>query len=72
MTVKEIIKQYLETNGFDGLCNDDCGCSKDDLFPCGNIQEDCNPAFKCNCDHSCGLHSYCYITEKMDECWIKL
>lgn len=34
MTVKEIIKDYLDKNGFDGLKTIDCGCHKDDLFPC--------------------------------------
>lgn len=24
MTLKEIVKQYLDDNGFDGLCGDDC------------------------------------------------
>ena len=40
MTVREIIKKYLEDNGFDGLCNInvECGCRLDDLCPC---QENC-------------------------------
>lgn len=28
----------LMQNGYDGLCNDDCGCGVDDLMPCGNIE----------------------------------
>ncbi len=43
MTVKEIIKEYLEQNGFDGLYNEDCGCHIDDLFCCGNNGEECQP-----------------------------
>jgi len=35
MTVEEIIKEYLTTNGYDGLCCEDCGCGIDDLAPCG-------------------------------------
>ena len=34
MTVHEIVLEYLEEHGFDGLCTDDCGCSVDDLAPC--------------------------------------
>jgi hypothetical protein len=34
--VKEIVKKYLEDNGYGGLCNceGDCGCTLDDLMPC--------------------------------------
>ncbi len=38
MTVKELVKAYLKTNGFDGLfCTfgDGCGCSLENLMPCG-------------------------------------
>jgi len=41
MTVEEIVTEYLAANGYDGLCNDDCGCWLDDLFPCGSAQSDC-------------------------------
>ena len=37
MTVLEIVKLYLEANGYDGLYDDDCGCGKDDLAPCAGI-----------------------------------
>lgn len=38
----------LMQNGYDGLCNDDCGCGVDDLMPCGNIENlrKCKPAKK--------------------------
>jgi len=45
MTVHEIVKEYLETNGFDGLCNDECGCSKNDLFPCDDACLGCIAAY---------------------------
>jgi len=45
MTVLEIVKGYLETNGFDGLCNETCGCSKNDLFPCDDACMDCIAAY---------------------------
>ena len=34
MTVKEIVKKWLEDNGYDGLAGEDCGCKLDDLFCC--------------------------------------
>ena len=36
LTVKEIVEQYLEAHGFDGLYDDDadCGCFLGDLMPC--------------------------------------
>jgi len=46
MTVKEIIKKYLEANGFDGLHYEDCGCSLKDLMICGNSCELCEPGYK--------------------------
>jgi hypothetical protein len=41
--VKEIVINYLRANGFDGLYNDDCGCSIDDLCPCVDDWSDCRP-----------------------------
>lgn len=46
MTVREIITAYLREHGYDGLCNDDCGCGIDDLAPCGGDYGRCVPAHK--------------------------
>ena len=48
MNVREIVKQYLEENGYDGLAGDDCagddcGCSIDDLFICDSCPAECVP-----------------------------
>jgi len=58
VNVKEIVHQYLENNGYDGLCGDDCGCPKDDLCPCDSCMDECRPAHvkKClgkNCPNPC-------------------
>ena len=47
MTVREIIKKYLEENGFDGLYNPgECACKKDDLMPCScDDMENCKPGY---------------------------
>lgn len=45
MDVLSIVRKYLEENGFAGLANDTCGCSKDDLAPCGDgMALNCRPA----------------------------
>ncbi|MBL7006356.1 MAG: hypothetical protein ISR78_04665 [Spirochaetia bacterium] len=48
MTVVDIIVNYLEENGFDGLCNPDgeCGCCFCDFVPCENVEIECRPAYK--------------------------
>jgi hypothetical protein len=76
MTVKEIVKEYLEKNGFDGLCSENCGCGIDNLMPCEkwNIPL-CEPAYMliCQGNKKCPLHNrceggregyVCYSTEK--------
>ncbi len=50
MTLKQIVKKYLEENNFAGLCSGECGCSKDDLFPCGEPGNDCKAALFKPCD----------------------
>ena len=50
MTVFEIVKEYLETNGFDGLCGDECGCGIDDFMPCCEVSVgSCEPGYKVLC-----------------------
>jgi hypothetical protein len=78
MTVREIIKEYLDKNGFDGLCNDDCGCGTDDLAPClDGPKLDCNPAYKNQCGHEgekCNQgFEQCFTQHKMEpgKCWME-
>lgn len=53
MTVLDIVRQYLESNGYDGLYDaGECACKRDDLAPCGNIGHDCMPGYLSACD--CG------------------
>ena len=32
--VEHVVQNWLDDNGYDGLCREDCGCSKSKLFPC--------------------------------------
>lgn len=52
MKVIEIVKQYLENNGFDGLVRHEieCGCELSDLQPCDGDFSRCRPAYKHNLD----------------------
>ena len=54
MTVKEIVKDYLEQNDYDGLCREGCGCGLDDIMPCKyrNIPL-CEPAYNHGCNGDC-------------------
>jgi hypothetical protein len=58
MNVKEIIVDYLKKNGFEGLYNADgeCGCLLEDLMPCGEGGDYCEPGYKRPCD--CGDHDF--------------
>ena len=74
MTVKEIVADYLKTNGFDGLCRENCGCGLDNLFPCefdGDMFSGCEPAYKQPIKKNGGIYNYTfppsewYSTEKI-------
>ena len=48
MTVREIVKKYLQKNGFDGLYNEllECGCDLNDLMCCPEDCFDCKAGYK--------------------------
>jgi len=52
MKVEEIIVEYLDKNGYDGLFSQDgeCACEKNDLAPCEHISLDCRVGYKTECD----------------------
>ena len=58
MNVREIVKQYLESNNFDGLYTENCGCETTDLFPCEQDGGLCQPGYRydCECSDDCGFH----------------
>ena len=49
MTCRDIIREYLEQNDYDGLAGDGCGCGLDELFLCTESGLDCLPAIKSAC-----------------------
>ncbi len=48
MNINDIVKQWLEANGYDGLFFGewDCGCENSNLYPCGERFHDCVPAYR--------------------------
>lgn len=64
MTVKEIIKEYLTKNGFDGLCSPEheCGCNIEDLVCCYGYCLDCEPAYEI--EDKTGESSYIMTSKK--------
>ena len=54
MNVKEIIKEWLTENGYDGLYYPgECACKISELFPCGDYEEmlECEPGYIRDADH---------------------
>ena len=61
MTVKEIIKEYLIKNNYDGLYYPgECACKLSDLFPCCLPESilDCKPGYKMSCPDDCDKHDF--------------
>ena len=55
--VREIVKQWLQEHGYDGLVNEErclVGCLLDDLIPCGFRCDDCQPGYKHKVDYYIG------------------
>jgi hypothetical protein len=68
-SIKEIVKKYLEDNGFDGLFNPgECSCENEDLTPCQSPNEDtCSAGYKVPCPSYCGEHDFHIQEEKIAE-----
>ncbi len=46
MDVRQIVSNWLEVNGYDGLFQPgECACKNDDLYPCGEMTLDCQPGY---------------------------
>ena len=62
-TIKEIVKEYLRKNKYDGLYYPgECGCKLSDLFPCegwgGDAEFDCIAGYLNKCPEDCGEHDF--------------
>lgn len=72
MNLKELTIKYLEENNCDGLCNceenNNCGCGKEDLFPCSYPSELCRVAKYCWCD-DCDVFDDCENDKENKGCY---
>ncbi len=69
MNTKDIVTEWLYNNGFDGLYCEACGCSIDDLMPCGGQQsgiDTCKPGYKHVCSGNC---SVCLMENVCEKDW---
>jgi len=67
-TVIEIVADYLKYNELDGLQNGaECGCSIDDLAPCGEIQSSCSTGYKVDVPVGVECEFDFYICENKDD-----
>ena len=69
VNVRQIVKDYLIKNKFDGIWNAEipCGCEINDLMPCEDWGIDiCEPGYKIPCPESCGCGGF-HIAEKNKE-----
>lgn len=49
-TVASILKEYLQRNGYDGLCGAGCGCEMSELGLCdSDAILNCRPGYKHKC-----------------------
>lgn len=47
--------KQLRKAGYDGLyAPGECACKVDDLYPCGERQEECRPGYLMPCPDMCG------------------
>lgn len=78
MTVKEIVREYLKANGFDGLSDGDgCGCGIGELFfNCGNFVDcKCKPAYLHTleeCKECCNVNKCACVGESLIFCERKM
>lgn len=69
--VKAIVKDYLERHGYDGLVGINCGCLIDDLMPCKESGDNCNPGYRVTNCINCTESNYpgcCLTTIKGEPC----
>ncbi len=46
MNVRDILREWLEAHGYEGLRHDECGCTVDDLMLCDEPCTTCEPGYR--------------------------
>lgn len=65
---REIVKKYLEDNGYDGIYLDgSCSCDIEELMVCEDPTMDCMAGYKVEgCEDWCGMGCKYHIMEKKE------
>jgi hypothetical protein len=59
MTIQQIVKCWLIDHKYDGLYGEECGCTVDDLMPCGEPGE-CEAGYRTKCNpETCSVGGGC-------------
>lgn len=67
--VKEIVEEWLEGEGYEGLYNEaECGCRLCDLAPCGEMSQNCEAAFLFDCSR-CAKRPSCDLADE-EQPWL--
>jgi len=70
MEVTDIVIEYINKNGFDGLYNPDleCGCGLDDFFHCGDLKMECTTVYRHESAETCPLdcNMDCFNNKEFD------
>ena len=67
MNIQEIVREWLQAHGYDGLVDEyyECACDIADLMPCGNPMPRCTAGHKEPCNDVCGEgHQYHIVPGK--------
>ncbi len=73
MDVREIVGNWLRANGYDGLMGDEkgsgnCSCDIEDLMPCDEPCDRCEPGYKTKCTGQCKEFDHCIASDKNYKC----
>lgn len=64
ITVKDMVLEYLKTNGYDGLAGEDCCCELSDLMSVCEYSEKCVAGHKVTCKE-CEKNKECKYRKEM-------
>jgi hypothetical protein len=56
----DITKKWLEENGYDGLCYEECGCELEDFMPCGEPSPRCEAGHREKAPRGSGFDYFIY------------
>lgn len=63
MSVKDMVVECLDCHGYDGLYNEaGCGCLFADLAPCGEMSQNCEAAYRFDCQR-CAKRPICRLAD---------